>query len=445
MRAHSIALELLEIAKRAEDKGVLRIRRGQSLPRGVWGAAYYDGQEQSLVVDISADCPTEWRDLALAHELVHIARGHPLMLATAVLERGGEEAVASNPQAERQVRALNIACEVWCRHLVPESRWENLPNPKPDPWGWENLAPQLGLDPAAAPPPEPLLAQLIEKLLSESEQTDEELSGAGKDSPFAEEREGAGSPTRGGDEADAIIAAASAQSAIAEAAREAGLDDVLRGISAAPQAGTGTGTGRQIQALPSLPKWGKELASVLRRLLRHACGHTEQRKLRLGDTRRHRTGDLPQDILASRIIRKRLALLLVTIDTSGSMEDKSLLEAMATVLNLAQNAALAGGLQMLVRLGNDEVYAEQLVSRGARGKIAFERLLRELAEKGGGGTDLVPMLENIPREVQACCIVSDGYIPRSIDFSKIPPAVCVVTPGGIDSWTQGAKYTVRMG
>ncbi len=74
MRAHSIALELLEIAKRAEDKGVLRIRRGQSLPRGVWGAAYYDGQEQSLVVDISADCPTEWRDLALAHELVHIAR-----------------------------------------------------------------------------------------------------------------------------------------------------------------------------------------------------------------------------------------------------------------------------------------------------------------------------------------------------------------------------------
>ncbi len=114
---------------------------------------------------------------------------------------------------------------------MPESRWENLPNPKPDPWGWENLAPQLGLDPAAAPPPEPLLAQLIEKLLSESEQTDEELSGAGKDSPFAEEREGAGSPTRGGDEADAIIAAASAQSAIAEAAREAGLDDVLRGIS----------------------------------------------------------------------------------------------------------------------------------------------------------------------------------------------------------------------
>lgn len=118
--------------------------------------------------------------------------------------------------------------------------------------------------------------------------------------------------------------------------------------------------------------------------------------------------------------------LVFGVDTSGSMSEKDLTEAMSELHSICEEFD-----NWCVDLVSCDTHAHSIGEYFSEEGDDFTTIDKGLI--GGGGTDMTPIVEysnekdeNIP---SVCVIVTDGYIPEIEEIDEIP-VICIVTNDG---------------
>lgn len=416
--------DLYHLVMDACQRAGVEVRWDAELPFGVLGACELANREDvgsGHVISLAKGLAEQHRLPVFAHEAVHFVRGHVVLLWQAMrdVERGAADALWA--------QCVRTACEVWAVWLVPESLTDVLVD-VPDPHAWERIAPALGLDASQAPPPEPVLARILYARASqqgEGQGGGFSLPEPDPHSPYWERRPEAMS--RAGEApAESVIEAIAQVEQVQRVLSETEGGKQLVPARYESDAGTGRGSGMAAPPLPPPPAWLVEVSSWLKKALRSCHSpHRRYPRLRMGDTRRHRTGDLPSEYVACRRKMVRSPLVLVVLDTSGSM----LPDWVAQALSAIQQAAVAEGRLVHLRLCDTEVYWQGTISRGTAGKNMLKQAVDAYLREGGGGTDLRSGLENLPPDTDAVVIITDGFLLAPLDPPSVP-ACAVLPPDG---------------
>ena len=174
--------------------------------------------------------------------------------------------------------------------------------------------------------------------------------------------------------------------------------------------------------------WRKECRSIIRNAIENIRG--------IGDfsysifRRRSPPG---AGILLPASVTKKLKVAVV-IDTSGSMGDSEISEALTEVKGILKTLPVSDG-----------VYAIACDAAVHSAKKVFDA--KQVEVKGGGGTNMGVGLEYAtkkkPKPDVIICI-TDGYTPYPQEYIGIPTIVCITSNGtenGVPSWMRKIKIT----
>lgn len=172
--------------------------------------------------------------------------------------------------------------------------------------------------------------------------------------------------------------------------------------------------------------WRKELAAAIRHAVADVAGASDYSYRRPS----RRQGQIGNGKVVLPSLRRPIPSVAVVVDTSGSMDDAMVSQALAEISGILKSLGQREGVHVLAC--DAQVQACSRVFRPEQVQLA-----------GGGGTDMgegLSAAEKIRPTPQVCIVITDGYTPWPEQPPKMKTIVALTGDGKSPEWAK----TIRM-